>query len=235
VPEGGCAWFAQASRSVVAAVAVNRERTWNLAVGVRRAIKRRFRGFVNSTGGCPVDDSPAVGYGVRMRTILRLGIPSTLLSVSLFAGCTCERSPAQTSSPPVAEVTPPVPRLPPELLLRLAGEREERPTGTPLAQDVFTALQGAGLRLDQPVQHLGAPFGARYCSSTKSEGLRYTVCEYHTEEAADEHSHKGLTPAAGAKQEVLRNGKTLLWVLHPQPSPETETEARRAATAFESL
>ncbi|MDQ3266242.1 MAG: hypothetical protein M3Y59_21775 [Myxococcota bacterium] len=120
-------------------------------------------------------------------------------------------------------------------MLRLARESAARPEGTPSAEDVLKELRKAGVELEEAQQQLGSPMGARYCASSRSRDLRLTVCEYDSEANARAGTSQGPTPAPGAERRVLRNKKTLLWVLQPQPTEESKTQAGRATTAFSAL
>ena len=65
-----------------------------------------------------------------------------------------------------------------QVMQHLADEKSNRPGQKPTADDVFAALQAAGVAVRDRKQVVGATVKARYCESAKADGLALSVCEY---------------------------------------------------------
>jgi hypothetical protein len=102
------------------------------------------------------------------------GPSASLLAVMLLVGCgrhaessasapdAGQSSAASTSSASASTAAPsPSDAVASAIAGRLAREAASRPSGTPKAEDVLTAIAKNGVPLEQQAQHLAAPIGAR--------------------------------------------------------------------------
>lgn len=157
--------------------------------------------------------------------------------------------PAAPASPPptatnaaIAAPNPPIPNGPVGRAIlsledKMQAEKADRPTDTVKAEDVFAALQKAGIPLNDVKQGVGSVYGAKYCASAKSGEMAFGVCEYATPELAAkgrEDSLKALQVVPN--REIKINKKTTLTVRQPPTkTPETEALAKKGFDAFAKL
>lgn len=196
---------------------------------------------------------------VSVRFPLGLGVG---LLVAGLAGCAKTKSepaaekPAATSA--VASVTAPAPApatsAPPNSAASGAGaagpigravvtiqdkldvEKDGRPKDTPSAEQVFAAVEQAGVALTDKKQHVGAVYGAAYCVGAKSGGVAYSACEYESAEAAKAGRDTSIKAFQTGNREVYTNKKTTLTVLQPSPkTPASEAIAKKSVEAFKKL
>jgi hypothetical protein len=128
---------------------------------------------------------------------------------------------------------------------RFQYEKETRPAdGRPRVEEVWSALEKAGLILVDKKQHLAAPFGARYCEGARAVQedktttlLQLSVCEYISADLAksagefSEQSMKQLMPT----RRVHSNKRAALVMRPEQDKPEHQRAAETAVTTFKAL
>ena len=115
------------------------------------------------------------------------------------------------------------------------NEAANRPTGTIKAEDAMEAFRKAGVVLDTVRQHLGKPYGARYCVGAKSgELIAVSVCEYIDTAAANagaEMSRKLVL----ANREIRIKGATSLTVREVEKTPAADALAKKLFDSFAAL
>ena len=115
------------------------------------------------------------------------------------------------------------------------NEAANRPIGTIKAEDAIEAFRKAGVELDTVRQHLGRPYGARYCIGAKSgTRIALSVCEYIDAAAAStgaELSRKVVL----ANREIRINQATSLTVREIEKSPEADALAKKLFDTFATL
>ena len=120
----------------------------------------------------------------------------------------------------------------------LGTERLSRPTGTPRAEQVFSALQRAGLTLTGQTQVLGRVIGASYCENAHtSAGVVFSVCEFKdtaTAEQGREYSLRAFGKALPNRR-LLINIKTLLTIAAPAGVVAAQSESEKGAAVFEGV
>ena len=121
------------------------------------------------------------------------------------------------------------------LMDRLEQERLSRPHGNKRSvEDVVAAIRRAGVVLDEPKQHLGAPIGALYCVGAHTEhDVAISVCEFADEKAA--LAGRDLSRVAFQKiahRTVHAEAETTLALLESPPNRESERDVRRTLGAF---
>lgn len=113
-------------------------------------------------------------------------------------------------------------------------EAENRPSGALRAEDVLDAFRHAGLELHEQRQHLGRPYGARYCVGAKSgTALALSVCEY-VDEAAARAGVEGSRKIALAHREIHLKRTTSLTVRQIETTPESAALAARFFQTFDA-
>jgi len=115
------------------------------------------------------------------------------------------------------------------------NEAANRPTGTIKAEDAMEAFRKAGVELDAVRQHLGRPYGARYCVGAKSGTIiALSVCEYIDVAAASagaEVSRKLVL----ANREIRINRATSLTVRELEKTTAADAVAKKLFDAFAKL
>ncbi len=188
-----------------------------------------------------------------MRTMIRL---APLAAILVLAGSPlgCVKKPPPEEQPAVPSPSAPVnsaplaagpnsasPPFDPAavggLKLTLDRESASRPTGTPKAEQVFAALEKAGVKVDGIRQQLGATHGANYCSGgATAAGLGVNVCEYADAEAATAGRERSLKLLAGIKnREIFVNKKTTLTMMRGDGATGAAQERDKAVEAFKKL
>ena len=142
---------------------------------------------------------------------------------------------ASASAPAQAPSGPMLPNV--GVANRMANEANNRPTGTPRAEDVYAALAKAGMKLVEKNQHMAAPFGAQYCLGAEVEGqLALSVCEYGSEQAAKDGREMSLKAFKFvANREIFVNKQTTFTVREKTKTPEVDAVAKRAQQLFAGL
>lgn len=125
---------------------------------------------------------------------------------------------------------------------RFSVEAAARPAGIkPNVEDVWAALEKAGLTVVEKKQHLGQVFGARYCVGGKAMSgaaklLDISVCEFASEELAKmsrDHSTEALKIIPN--RTLYANKQTLLIVREEQKAPENDDALAKAVDAYTKL
>jgi hypothetical protein len=117
---------------------------------------------------------------------------------------------------------------------KLAEEAKWRPKGTPTAEAVLAAFTGAGSKIQDLGQRLGAPIGALYCRKAKTEnGLVIGLCEYEDENLAVSSDISKVFP--GMPSELDRNRKTSLILIHAPKTDKTVAEAKTLHAVFKGV
>lgn len=114
-------------------------------------------------------------------------------------------------------------------------EADNRPTGTIKAEDVLAAFRKDGVELDKVRQHLGRPYGARYCvGAMAGTAVAISVCEYIDPDAANagaEASRKLVL----ANREIQINQSTSLTVREVEKTPAADALAKKLFESFGKL
>lgn len=122
---------------------------------------------------------------------------------------------------------------------RFASESANRPTGptTLRAERVLQEFSSLGATMREERQHLGAPFGAKYCVGARTgEDIHLSVCEYDGDERATAGASGSRTAFAGVEnRRVERNGATTLTVRLGKRTAADEALARKIVDAFATM
>lgn len=119
---------------------------------------------------------------------------------------------------------------------KLDVEKDGRPKDTPSAEQVFAAVEKAGVALTDKKQHVGSVYGASYCVGAKSGGVAYSACEYESADAAKAGRETSMKAFQTGNREVYTNKKTTLTVLQPSPkTPASEAVVKKSVEAFAKL
>ena len=114
-------------------------------------------------------------------------------------------------------------------------ESENRPTGTIKAEDAMSAFQKDGVALDKVRQHLGRPYGARYCvGAMAGTAVAISVCEY-IDAAAAKSGAEASRKIVLANREIQINRATSLTVREVEKTPEAEAVAKKLFASFAKL
>ena len=162
----------------------------------------------------------------------------------------CDKSAASKSSGPVPvanrlmsalaaesarQPTAPPVQNPRDFGAMFENEAAHRPTGTIRAEDAMEAFRQDGVELETVRQHLGRPYGARYCVGAKSgKAVALSVCEYIDVAAAAagaEVSRKLVL----ANREILINQATSLTVRELEKTGEADAVAKKLFERFAKL
>ena len=139
------------------------------------------------------------------------------------------------ASEPMRRPTAPPTQNPRDFAAMFQNEAQNRPSGTIKAEDVLEAFREAGVELDSVRQHLGRPYGARYCVGAKSGTvLALSVCEYVDQAAANvgaEVSRKIVL----ANREIRINRATSLTVREIEKTPAADAAANKLFERFAAL
>ena len=171
-----------------------------------------------------------------------------MLSCSVVASCSKSPAPHSNQQSPNHEkldsaaasesarhaTAPPV-QNPRDFSALFQNEAANRPTGTIKAEDAMDAFRKDGIELDTVRQHLGRPYGARYCVGAKAGKLiALSVCEYIDAAAAAagaEVSRKVVL----ANREIRINQATSLTVREIEKNPEADAVANKLFESFAKL
>ena len=171
------------------------------------------------------------------------------LSVALFACVACASCKREAPEPAVSRATPAVPpaskqtqALEPSsdvspIVQRLAWEAENRPKRGVTVEQVFEALDRAGIAVTGTRQYLGVTVQASYCAGgVAADGVAISVCEYPTAKAADA-SRRFMEQRFAAMTSRTRrvvHGQALLTIAQPAPEHGADI-ASRATQTFRTL
>lgn len=122
---------------------------------------------------------------------------------------------------------------------RFASESANRPTGptTLRAERALEEFSSVGATMREARQHLGAPFGAKYCVGARTgDDVHLSVCEYDGDERAADGARRSKTAFAGVEnRRVERNGATTLTVRLGKRTAADEALARKIVDAFATM
>lgn len=120
---------------------------------------------------------------------------------------------------------------------RFQVEAKGRPTGTVRVEDAYAAFQGAGAKLREQRQHLGAPFLAAYCVGAQTgDDVHLSVCEY--KDAAKAQEGKAMSEksfGAVPNRTLYINGATTLTLRVGGTSAADKDLAKKIVDAFAAL
>lgn len=147
-------------------------------------------------------------------------------------------APAEASSVPRIDGPVPVPpKSQMSLPERFDSEAQNRPKGTPTAEQAFAAFTGASLELHGKKQHLASLYQALYCVGAESnDDVALSLCEYPNEASATkgrEMSQKAFGAIVG--REVFQNKGTTLTVLRVKKTPEAAAKVTKMRGLFSNL
>ncbi len=174
----------------------------------------------------------------------------TILFVACGGLVACGKKPSTESSPPpVASVnvasavatdserhpTAPSPQNPRDFGAMFANEAANRPTGTIKAENAMDAFRKDGIPLETVRQHLGRPYGARYCVGAMSgTAIALSVCEYIDVQAAKDGADNSRKIVL-ANREIQLNEATTLTVREVEKTPEADAVAKKLFDSFAKL
>ena len=169
--------------------------------------------------GC--DKSPASKLDKSAAT------PSSAVSALTATG-------ALASTPQRHETAPP-PQNPRDFGAMFQNEADNRPTGTIKAEDAMAAFRKEGVALETVRQHLGRPYGARYCVGAKvTTEIALSVCEYIDAEAAKSGAESSRKLVL-SNREIQVNHATTLTVREVEKTPAADAVAKRLFASFAKL
>lgn len=115
------------------------------------------------------------------------------------------------------------------------NESANRPGGTITVEDALAAFRDDGVRLDSVRQHLGRPYGARYCVGAKSgNAIALSVCEYVDAAAAlDGAAISRKLPLPN--REIRVNQATTLTVREIEKTPAADAVTGKLLARFTRL
>ncbi len=184
---------------------------------------------------------------VDLATMSRIPAHSLLLAPLLFIAA-CSQAPADpgpASARHAARTTPAFARPAPEALAkrsmttarRMDLEKASRSAATPRVEDVLVALGSAGVSVAEVKQHVAAPIGALYCVGAKTaHDVALSLCEYSDEASATTwRDANARTFRAIKTRDDYVNKTTILTILKPTATHESEADAQRAVSAFARL
>ena len=208
-------------------------------------------------GSVSVSVSGSVPGSVSVRVPLGLGV-GFVIAIAGLAGCAKSKSepaaekPVTSAAPapaPASSAQPnpasagtgagtagPIGRAIVTIQDKLDVEKEGRPKDTPSAEQVFAAVEQAGVALTDKKQHVGAVYGAAYCVGAKSGGVAYSACEYESADAAKAGRDTSMKAFQTGNREIYTNKKTTLTVLQPSAkTPASEAVVKKSVEAFKKL
>jgi len=120
---------------------------------------------------------------------------------------------------------------------RFGAEARNRATGTLSPETVYEAFKKGGAVLGKEQQHLGHPFGAKYCKGAETgDDLALSVCEYGSEDEAKRGREFLIKQFASVpNRQVLINGATTLTVRVGNKTPANEKLAAQFVRTFQEL
>lgn len=122
---------------------------------------------------------------------------------------------------------------------RFASESANRPSDptTLRAERALEEFSSLGATMREARQHLGAPFGAKYCVGARTgEDIHLSVCEYDGDERAAEGARGSRTAFAHVEnRRVERNGATTLTLRLGRSTPADQALARKLVDAFATM
>jgi hypothetical protein len=119
----------------------------------------------------------------------------------------------------------------------LQKEAAARPTGTVKAEDVLSAVEKAGVKIQGRNQALASVLGASYCMGADTGSmLGLMICEY-PDEAAAQRGRTSTQALFGQAMpvEIHVNKKTTLAITNLVKSERSTVEARKIAEVFQKL
>lgn len=144
-------------------------------------------------------------------------------------------APAASVSSSARQETAPPPQNPRDFGAMFQNEADNRPTGTIKAEDAIAAFRRDGIELNTVRQHLGRPYGARYCVGAMSgTDVAVSVCEYIDAQAAQAGSEMSRKIVL-ANREIKVKQATSLTVREIEKSPAADAMSKRLFDAFAKL
>lgn len=142
---------------------------------------------------------------------------------------------SMTGSANSQNATAPLPANPRDISALFQTEAASRPTATIRVEDAIAAFRKDGIPVEDVKQHLGRPYGARYCVGSKLSNLvAISLCEYVDPAAAKAGA------AVSAKiplpnREIQINQATSLTVRDLEKGPAADALAKRLFDSFTKL
>ena len=130
------------------------------------------------------------------------------------------------------------PRLPINGRLAIEGGERPGPNVHPTSEEVFAAFAKAGLKMQEPRQHLAKDYAAKFCMGQKSQSTNVglSVCEYANEAdaiAGRDQSDKIFKDIVN--RSVYRNKSTTLAIVETSKNPEDDALVKKLVSTFQSL
>ncbi len=167
--------------------------------------------------------SPSAGDSANSVDSANSAIQSNSLQATTNAAL-----PAQSNH----NATAPLPANPRDISALFQTEAASRPSGTIRVEDALAAFRKDGIQVEDVKQHLGRPYGARYCVGTQlSHLVAISLCEYVDAAAATAGavvSEKIPLP----NREIHINQATSLTVRDLEKSPAADALAKRLFESF---
>jgi hypothetical protein len=181
---------------------------------------------------------------VTLQAALTVGIVTGLLQST--TGCSKKHDELTPGTGPTASQPAPAVSAPPgpsdvpgeTLYGRLQREAQNRPSIKPNADDVFAALDKAGVGVPQRKQSLGSTYHAAYCTGgyTSNMALAVNVCEYANVAAAQAGADYAKTVLPNMTNRfVSTNKSTILMIVDQNQDPKTPPLRAKITSTYAGL
>jgi len=139
------------------------------------------------------------------------------------------------ASEPARRTTAPPTQNPRDFGAMFQNEARNRPSRTIKAEDALDAFREDGVELAEVRQHLGRPYGARYCVGAKSgTAIALSVCEY-VDQAAAHAGAESSRKIVLANREIRINQATSLTVREIEKTPVADAATQKLFARFAAL
>jgi hypothetical protein len=121
---------------------------------------------------------------------------------------------------------------------RFAREAKSRPGLKPSSDDIFAALETAGVSLPKKTQSMGSTYKAAYCAGGYSADtlVAITICEYanEAEATAGRDFSLSLFPNMASRTVVAHKTNTMQLIIQ-KPGAPADAEKKKAVDTFNAL
>jgi hypothetical protein len=156
------------------------------------------------------------------------------LSAYSFGACSKPAPATEPAAPPPISAQPTPVRDVRALVGKLGLEADHRPKAGVTAEQLFDALDGAGVKLTSRTQYVGEIMKAAFCAGGRTtEGLVVAMCEYGSDrEAAAGLAYMNSTFSFAAATRQAHHAAVMTVV---NPSHAHDDLVARAFTTFQTL
>jgi hypothetical protein len=163
---------------------------------------------------------------------------AALEAATTASGASAAAAAAPAAPKAIPSVDPNAPSPGDSLFSRLGHEAASRPKIKPNADDVYAALDKAGVGVPTRKQSLGSTYHATYCTGgyNADASLAVDVCEY-ADEAAGKAGYdysKTLFPGMTSRT-VVANKATVLVVIDQKSDAATVALRKKVVSAYQAL